>query len=109
MASSSSQPALNGAYSVTPSTTSYTPQTEGTQAQSTFSTAASVPTTTTTTTTAGPSQSTQPTQSRQQLEDARKDRTLAEFMLILDEYEPLVNTIPVFRRIQFADPVPDTE
>ena len=29
-------------------------------------------------------------QSRQAAEEARKDRTLAEFMLMLDEYEPLV-------------------
>ena len=37
----------------------------------------------------GPSGSTQP-QSRQAAEEARKDRTLAEFMLMLDDYEPLV-------------------
>src|SRR6201999_1762984 len=30
------------------------------------------------------------TQTRQAAEEARKDRTLAEFMLMLDEYEPLV-------------------
>jgi len=30
------------------------------------------------------------TQTRQVSEDARKDRTLAEFMLMLDDYEPLV-------------------
>ncbi|RDB20815.1 Transcription initiation factor TFIID subunit 10 [Hypsizygus marmoreus] len=30
------------------------------------------------------------TQSRQAAEDARKDRTLAEFMLMLDDYEPLI-------------------
>ncbi|KAJ3564099.1 hypothetical protein NP233_g8512 [Leucocoprinus birnbaumii] len=36
------------------------------------------------------STSTQPTQSRQAAEDARKDRTLAEFMLMLDDYEPLI-------------------
>ncbi|KAF9065265.1 transcription initiation factor TFIID 23-30kDa subunit-domain-containing protein [Rhodocollybia butyracea] len=29
-------------------------------------------------------------QSRQEAEDARKDRTLAEFMLMLDDYEPLI-------------------
>lgn len=29
-------------------------------------------------------------QTRQAAEDARKDRTLAEFLLMLDEYEPLV-------------------
>ncbi|KAF5351549.1 hypothetical protein D9758_007171 [Tetrapyrgos nigripes] len=29
-------------------------------------------------------------QSRQAAEDARKDRTLAEFLLMLDEYEPLI-------------------
>jgi transcription initiation factor TFIID subunit 10 len=32
----------------------------------------------------------QPQQSRQAAEEARKDRTLAEFMLMLDDYEPLV-------------------
>jgi hypothetical protein len=31
-----------------------------------------------------------PPQSRQAAEDARKDRTLAEFMLMLDDYQPLV-------------------
>lgn len=37
------------------------------------------------------SSTTQPTQqSRQAAEEARKDRTLAEFMLMLDDYEPLV-------------------
>jgi hypothetical protein len=36
-----------------------------------------------------PSSSSQP-QSRQAAEEARKDRTLAEFMLMLDDYEPLV-------------------
>ena len=30
------------------------------------------------------------TQSRQAAEEARKNRTLADFMLMLDEYEPLV-------------------
>ena len=30
------------------------------------------------------------TQTRQAAEEARKDRTLADFMLMLDEYEPLV-------------------
>ncbi|KAF8216322.1 transcription initiation factor TFIID 23-30kDa subunit-domain-containing protein [Mycena galopus ATCC 62051] len=33
---------------------------------------------------------TQPQQSRQAAEEARKDRTLAEFMLMLDDYEPLI-------------------
>lgn len=37
---------------------------------------------------------TQP-QSRQAAEDARKDRTLAEFMLMLDDYEPLVPIIHI--------------
>jgi transcription initiation factor TFIID subunit 10 len=37
------------------------------------------------------SSTTQPAQqSRQAAEEARKDRTLAEFILMLDEYEPLV-------------------
>ncbi|KAF8159718.1 transcription initiation factor TFIID 23-30kDa subunit-domain-containing protein [Crassisporium funariophilum] len=42
--------------------------------------------------TASSSSSTQPpaTQSRQAAEEARKDRTLADFMLMLDEYEPLI-------------------
>jgi len=31
-------------------------------------------------------------QSRQAAEEARKDRTLAEFMLMLDDYEPLVRS-----------------
>ncbi|KAF8631865.1 hypothetical protein AX15_002135 [Amanita polypyramis BW_CC] len=31
-----------------------------------------------------------PSQSRQTAEEARKDRTLAEFLLMLDEYEPLI-------------------
>ncbi|KAF5383725.1 hypothetical protein D9615_003680 [Tricholomella constricta] len=39
---------------------------------------------------AGPSSSTQPQQTRQEAEEARKDRTLAEFMLMLDDYEPLI-------------------
>lgn len=38
---------------------------------------------------AGASQTTA-VQSRQAAEEARKDRTLADFMLMLDEYEPLV-------------------
>ncbi|THU99160.1 transcription initiation factor IID, TAF10 subunit [Dendrothele bispora CBS 962.96] len=37
----------------------------------------------------GSSSAAQP-QSRQAAEDARKDRTLAEFLLMLDEYEPLI-------------------
>ncbi|KAG5641984.1 hypothetical protein DXG03_003837, partial [Asterophora parasitica] len=39
---------------------------------------------------AGPSTSIQPQQTRQEAEEARKDRTLAEFMLMLDDYEPLI-------------------
>ncbi|KAJ3497924.1 hypothetical protein NLJ89_g10284 [Agrocybe chaxingu] len=41
---------------------------------------------------ASSSSTTQPaaTQSRQAAEEARKDRTLAEFMLMLDDYEPLI-------------------
>ncbi|KAF5361788.1 hypothetical protein D9756_002532 [Leucocoprinus leucothites] len=37
-----------------------------------------------------PSTSAPQTQSRQAAEEARKDRTLAEFMLMLDDYEPLI-------------------
>ena len=54
-----------------------------------------VPSTSNTTTTAGASSSgsTQTQQqSRQAAELARKDRTLAEFMLMLDDYEPLVSS-----------------
>ena len=39
---------------------------------------------------AGPSSA---PQSRQAAEEARKDRTLAEFMLMLDEYEPLASLL----------------
>jgi len=41
---------------------------------------------------AASSSTAQPTvpQTRQAAEEARKDRTLAEFILMLDEYEPLV-------------------
>jgi len=42
-------------------------------------------------TTATTSTQAAPTQSRQAAEEARKDRTLADFMLMLDEYEPLVS------------------
>ena len=37
-----------------------------------------------------PSSSSSQPQSRQAAEEARKDRTLAEFMVMLDDYEPLV-------------------
>jgi transcription initiation factor TFIID subunit 10 len=43
-------------------------------------------------------------QSRQAAEEARKDRTLAEFMLMLDEYEPLVR-LKVFMRWDQPDGV----
>lgn len=33
-------------------------------------------------------------QSRQAAEEARKDRTLAEFLVMLDDYEPLVRVHP---------------
>ncbi|EIN06394.1 transcription initiation factor IID TAF10 subunit [Punctularia strigosozonata HHB-11173 SS5] len=36
------------------------------------------------------SQPSQPQLSRQQAEQARKDRTLADFLLMLDDYEPLI-------------------
>ncbi|KAG6864640.1 hypothetical protein C0991_008121 [Blastosporella zonata] len=40
---------------------------------------------------AGPSSApAQPQQTRQEAEEARKDRTLAEFLLMLDDYEPLI-------------------
>ena len=40
-------------------------------------------------------------QSRQAAEEARKDRTLAEFLLMLDEYEPLVR---LFLILVFVNP-----
>ncbi|KAG6915270.1 hypothetical protein DXG01_012405 [Tephrocybe rancida] len=44
-----------------------------------------------TTAVAGPSTApAQPQQTRQEAEEARKDRTLAEFLLMLDDYEPLI-------------------
>ena len=48
-------------------------------------------------------------QSRQAAEEARKDRTLAEFLLMLDEYEPLVcrmfiTSHPTFQLTPLADP-----
>lgn len=63
-------------YTAASTPTGYLP--ELTQSQASTSTAAAAA--------SGTSQ--QP--SRQALEDARKDRTLAEFMLMLDDYEPLV-------------------
>jgi len=92
----------------TPQATTYVAQTASqTQTQATASHAASpAPQTqsTVTSTTVPPStqsqtQATASTfgasqaaqQSRQRLEEARKDRTLAEFMLMLDDYEPLVS------------------
>ncbi|KAL1703505.1 transcription initiation factor TFIID 23-30kDa subunit-domain-containing protein [Schizophyllum commune] len=42
------------------------------------------------TSSAAPGSSSAPGPSRQQAEEARKDRTLAEFLLMLDDYEPLV-------------------
>lgn len=41
---------------------------------------------------AGAGPSSNQAQSRQAAEEARKDRTLAEFLLMLDEYEPLVSS-----------------
>lgn len=37
-----------------------------------------------------------PQQTRQAAEQARKDRTLAEFMLMLDDYEPLVYSLYIY-------------
>ncbi|RXW14673.1 hypothetical protein EST38_g11177 [Candolleomyces aberdarensis] len=79
MASSSSQQV---SFTVSTPPASFTPQPDGTQTQSGLISAA-----TPSTSTAGTSQ---PVQSRQQLEEARKDRTLADFMLMLDDYEPLI-------------------
>lgn len=51
-------------------------------------TSAQVPTANAAASSSTQAQAPQPT--RQAAEEARKDRTLAEFMLMLDEYEPLV-------------------
>ena len=46
---------------------------------------------------AAPPPQQQPAQSsRQAAEEARKDRTLAEFLLMLDDYEPLVRDVSLF-------------
>ena len=41
-------------------------------------------------------------QSRLTAEQARKDRTLAEFMLMLDDYEPLVSELPQLNKMDDA-------
>lgn len=53
------------------------------------STPSAIPQPTSTTQASTSSAPSQP-QTRQAAEEARKDRTLAEFMLMLDDYEPLV-------------------
>ena len=60
-------------------------------------------------TTATPSSSTAAPhpQTRQAAEEARKDRTLAEFLLMLDEYEPLVRPTVILRRPPLDSPVLD--
>lgn len=58
------------------------------------------------TTVAATTSSTAPqTQTRQAAEEARKDRTLAEFLLMLDEYDPLVRRIRYRRCLPFDSPV----
>lgn len=42
------------------------------------------------------------TQTRMEAERARKDRTLAEFLLMLDDYEPLVSQ-PIGSRMPLID------
>lgn len=74
------QPQSYQSYSDAPPHQPSTSQTTTTVAASSSSTATAAP---------------QP-QTRQAAEEARKDRTLAEFLLMLDEYEPLV--CPSFRR-----------
>ncbi|TEB21797.1 transcription initiation factor IID, TAF10 subunit [Coprinellus micaceus] len=104
MASSSSHPAMSVSYSVAPqpATTSYTPAAQlsldTSQTQTSGLSPAAIQTPSTSSNIAGSSTQTQSTAqshtqvqpSRQQLEEARKDRTLAEFMLMLDDYEPLI-------------------
>ncbi|KAI6149807.1 transcription initiation factor TFIID 23-30kDa subunit-domain-containing protein [Pisolithus tinctorius] len=71
--------------------TYFQPQTQSDALQQSSSTAttlaASGSGTTASSSTAGPSTQ---YQTRQAAEEARKDRTLAEFLLMLDEYEPLI-------------------
>lgn len=67
-------------YSDASQTQTQIPQATPVIAGSSTSTATAAPTTTT------PSQP----QTRQAAEEARKDRTLAEFLLMLDDYEPLI-------------------
>jgi hypothetical protein len=45
---------------------------------------------------------------RQTAEDARKDRTLAEFMLMLDDYEPLVHSLLASKLHLSLSPISDT-
>jgi len=68
----------------------YAPQPPADASQS--SAAAGTATTTTAAAASSSSSQTQPVQpqSRQAAEEARKDRTLAEFLLMLDDYEPLI-------------------
>jgi hypothetical protein len=50
-----------------------------------------------------------PPLTRQEQEQATQDRTLAEFMLMLDDYEPLVRLPTLAARFEFAmTPTPST-
>ena len=58
---------------------------------------------------ADPSTQQTQTQSRMEAERARKDRTLAEFMLMLDDYEPLVSTMFGTKRWLIYENAKDTK
>ena len=59
----------------------------------------------TTTVVASTSSTAHQPQTRQAAEEARKDRTLAEFLLMLDEYEPLVHRFSSSRRPNLDSPI----
>ncbi|TFK17319.1 transcription initiation factor IID, TAF10 subunit [Coprinopsis marcescibilis] len=79
MATPSSQPST---FLASTASSGYLSQTDITQSQSNVAS--------TSTASTSQAQASQTQQSRQALEEARKDRTLAEFMLMLDDYEPLI-------------------
>lgn len=66
----------------------YTPVAAGSSSQ--IGTPAPDPSQVASSSTPAPAQVPTQPQSRQAAEEARKDRTLAEFLLMLDDYEPLV-------------------
>ena len=75
------------------------------------SSVATIPTSTQPSTTASqaPINAPGPSQSRLAAEQARKDRTLADFMLLLDDYEPLVSVYSHMRNRNLTDMNTDTK